>query len=75
MLNFGTTRARKVVEVSMQKSRQHEFKRVSFIQIAGEDLYCNFGTTRTKKADEVSLERFWQHELNPESFLQIEDSS
>ena len=34
IFNFGTTRARKVVAVSLERSRRDEFKAVSFIHLA-----------------------------------------
>jgi len=34
IFNYGITRARKVFEMSLERSRQHKFELVSFIGIA-----------------------------------------
>ena len=73
---MGTIRARKAVEVSMERSQQDEFKPVSFIQIAGvvpeigSPIYI-FGATKARKGVEKSLEGPWQDEFKPTSFIQI----
>ena len=73
---FGTTRARKAVEVTMEKARQDEFKSISFIQISlavqeFRGRIFNFGTTKARKMVVVSLERSRRNFSNGTLIIEI----
>ena len=74
--NLKTIRARKVLEVLLERSRRDEFKPVQIIQITGvcpeiRGAILNSGTTRVRKVVEVSLERSQRDKFKLISFIKI----